>query len=274
MDMESKPFWQTKLSLYPSLKHDLECDVAIIGAGIAGLSTAFMLTLSGKNVVIIDDGMVAGGQTKRTTGHLSSLLNDRYYNLEKCFGTNGIKIATKAHLSAIDFIQNLVSKYNIDCDFQSLDGYLFNPPKEDVSVLEKEYKSAKKLELDVSWAKRSLFQDFDTGPALCFGNQAQFHPLKYVNALSDLIIKQNGRIFCGTHIDRIEKKTDYILTTGQSHRIKAPHVVVATNSPTNNRFFPHLKQAAYRTYAVAGMPHWPCGYLYFWWPLNSDTFIA
>lgn len=255
MDKESIPFWthHTPLKSYPPLKTDTNCDVCIIGAGISGLTTAYLLSKSGKKVLVLDDGPVAGGQTRRTTAHLTNVLDDRYHVLENYFGVEGSKLAAESHGAAIDFIESLVHKHRIACEFERIDGYLFTPPQSSLHELEKEFQAAKRAGLKVKMVESAPIDTFDTGPAICFSHQAQFHPLKYMKKLCQLVEEEGGTIHCNTHVTAIEEKKDvFTIKTKLNKEIYASHVVVATNSPIKQRFFPHLKQAAYRTYAISG----------------------
>src|ERR671913_1917301 len=108
-----------------ALARDIEADVCIVGAGIAGLSTAYLLAREGKRVVVLDDGPVAGGETCRTTAHIVNALDDRYYDLEKLHGEDGAAIAAESHTAAIDKVEEIIREEGIDCDFERVDGYLF-----------------------------------------------------------------------------------------------------------------------------------------------------
>src|SRR5688572_24720553 len=110
---------------FPQLTQDLRADVCVVGAGIAGITTAYLLSREGKSVVVLDDGMVGGGETGRTTAHLVNALDDRFYNLERLHGEKGARLAAQSHSAAIDKIEEIVRRENIDCDFLRLDGYLF-----------------------------------------------------------------------------------------------------------------------------------------------------
>ena len=90
------------------LDADVEADVAVVGAGVAGMSTAYLLAREGKQVVVLDDGPVAGGETCRTTAHLVNALDDRYYVLERHFGERGARLAAESHTAAIDKIEEIV----------------------------------------------------------------------------------------------------------------------------------------------------------------------
>ncbi|MBC8165244.1 MAG: FAD-dependent oxidoreductase, partial [Bryobacteraceae bacterium] len=112
----------------PALAADDSANVCIVGAGIAGLTTAYMLACEGKSVIVLDDGVVAGGETGRTTGHLSNALDDGYVELERLHGERGARLAADSHTRAIGEIEKIVREENISCDFRRVDGYLFAAP--------------------------------------------------------------------------------------------------------------------------------------------------
>ena len=120
------------------LGESTSADVCIVGAGIAGLTTAYMLAREGKSVVVIDDGPIAGGETSRTTAHLVNALDERYYELERLHGENGARLAAESHTEAIDLIEEIITEEKIDCDFERVDGYLFVPPGESTEQLGEE----------------------------------------------------------------------------------------------------------------------------------------
>src|SRR5689334_18550124 len=107
----------------PALDRDVKADVCIVGAGIGGLTTAYLLTQEGKSVVVVDDGAVGSGETSRTTAHLAYALDDRYFELERMHGTEGSRLAAESHSAAIDRIEQIVGKESIACDFSRVDGY-------------------------------------------------------------------------------------------------------------------------------------------------------
>jgi len=174
-----------EVSPQPELTEDVRADVCIVGAGIAGMTTAYMLTREGKSVVVIDDGPVSGGETARTTAHLANALDDHYYELERLHGEQGARLAAASHTAAIDRIETIVREEKIDCDFTRLDGYLFVPEGESVEELDRELKAAHRAGLkDVERVERAPLESFHTGPALRFPRQGQFHILKYINGLA------------------------------------------------------------------------------------------
>ena len=148
----------------PSLTTSTTADVCIIGAGIAGMSTAYLLARAGLSVVVLDDRLIGGGETGRTTAHLSNALDDRYYELERLFGTRGAQLAAESHTAAIDRIESIIAEESIHCDFERLDGYLFAPPEASGEVLVRECEAARRAGLTaVAWVdKAPLNENFNT----------------------------------------------------------------------------------------------------------------
>ena len=236
----------------PPLAEDLRTDVAGIGAGIAGITTAYLLALEGRRVVVLEDGAVGGGETGRTTAHLSDALDDRYQVLERLHGQEGARIAAASHGAAIDRIESIVAAEAIACDFQRLDGYLFVPPGDSLDILDAEFEAARRAGLrDVRMVPRAPATSFDSGPCLLFPRQAQFHPLAYLSALVNAVQRRGGRIFGGTHVTGVEAGPPAALTTEAGHTVTADFVVCATNTPVIDWLVIHSKQAPYRTFAIA-----------------------
>ena len=231
---------------------DVRADVVIVGAGIAGLTTAYLLTKEGQRVVVLDDGPVAGGETCRTTAHLTNALDDRYYELERLHGEKGARIAAESHTAAIDQIEAIVNAEKIDCDFTRLDGYLFVPPGDDPAQLGDELRAAHRSGLtEVEHVKRAPVDSFDTGPALRFPQQGRFHILKYLNGVAEAVRRGGGEIYRQTHASKIEGgKDEARVETSGGAAVTARAVVVATNTPINDLVAIHTKQAPYRTYVV------------------------
>lgn len=233
------------------LTSDTTADVCIVGAGIAGLTTAYLLAREGKSVVVLDSGPIGGGMTGRTTAHLVTALDDRYYELERLHGERGAQLAAESHQAAIGRVEAIISAEGINCEFERLDGYLFDPPGESNQRLADELAATHRAGLtDIEMVERAPIKDFDTGSALRFPRQAQFHPLKYLAGLAQAIKRMGGKIFTGTQAAKIEGGDTARIETSNGHVVTADAVVVATNTPVNDRFVIHTKQAPYLTYVI------------------------
>ena len=235
------------------LDHDLETDVVIVGAGIAGLTTAYLLARDGRRVAIVDDGPVAGGETCRTTAHVVNALDERYHELERLFGEEGARVAAESHTAAVDKIDEIIGAERIDCDWSRLDGYLFAPEGESEKVLFDELAAAHRAGLtEVELVERAPVASFATGRALRFPRQGQFHILKYLDGLARAIKRNGGQIFTETHADEIKSidAQNASVRTAEGHTLTARAAIVATNTPVNDLVAIHTKQAPYRTYVI------------------------
>jgi glycine/D-amino acid oxidase-like deaminating enzyme/nitrite reductase/ring-hydroxylating ferredoxin subunit len=245
------PWMSIALPELPPLEKDVRAMVCVIGAGISGMTTAYTLARAGKAVVVIDDGPIGGGESGRTTAHITAALDDRYTEIEKMHGVGGAMIAAESHTAAINRVESIVALEEIDCDFERVDGYLFLGGESKKQELEDELAAAHRAGLnDVQLLDRAPIDSFDTGPVLRFPRQAQFHPLKYLNGLAKAILRDGGQIFCGTRAEKIEDGEPAKVTTSSGHVITADNIVVATNTPVNDWVIIHTKQAAYRTFVI------------------------
>lgn len=242
----------SKMPTFTALEEDLSCDVCIVGAGIVGLTTAYHLVQAGADVVILDDGPVCGGETSRTTAHLTCVLDDRFQWLEHVHGKDAVRESTASHMAAIDRIEEIVREEDIDCDFERVPGYLFLGTMHAPDFLDRELEAARQAGLtDAHKLNRVPDLSWDTGPCLAFDRQAQFHPLKYLSAVTRAVVRDGGRIFTDTHVESVEgrPRKPRVKTTGKN-AITANSVVVATNSPISDYVVTHVKMAPYRTFVI------------------------
>ncbi len=239
------------IPLETPLTEQVSADVCIVGAGIAGMTTAYMLACEGKSVVVLDDGPIGGGMTGRTTAHLVNALDDRYFDLERLHGEEGARLAAESHTAAIDKVEQIVKDEKIECEFERLDGFLFVPPRDSKKILDEELAAVRRAGLlDIEKVERVPWDSFDTGPALRFPRQAQFHPLKYLAGLAKAIKQKGGRIYTESHAKEIEGGKKARVETNGGGVVTADAVVIATNSPVNDLIAIHTKQAGYQTYVI------------------------
>jgi glycine/D-amino acid oxidase-like deaminating enzyme/nitrite reductase/ring-hydroxylating ferredoxin subunit len=237
--------------IQPRLRENIRTDVCIVGAGIAGMTTAYLLAKEGRSVVVVDDGAVGGGMTGRTTAHLTNAYDDRYVEMEKLHGAEGARLIAASHTAAIDKIEQIVRDEEIDCGFERLDGYLFVPPGESTEILKDELEAAHRAGLTgVEMVDRAPIETFHTRSALRFPQQAQFHPLEYLTGLTRAFTRNGGRIFSETHATSITGGEEASVETNRGGTVRCDVIVVATNSPVNDRVAIHTKQAPYVTYVI------------------------
>ena len=233
---------------YASLKNNVSVDVCIVGAGISGITSAYLLACEGRKVVIIDDGKIGGGETGNTTAHITSVIDDRYSRLENIHGIEVARIAAQSQRDAVMEIERIVLKENINCDFKKTDGYLLFKSGDDLFT--EEYEAAMRAGMEVSISDHPL-DSFKAYRALKFPGQAQFHILKYISSLAEAITRMDGRIYSDTHVTGIEdNETGAVINTKDGYCIKAGDAVIATNSPMSDYISIHTKQSAFRTYVI------------------------
>ncbi|MDQ3017529.1 MAG: FAD-binding oxidoreductase, partial [Bacteroidota bacterium] len=250
------------------LRENIHADVVIVGGGLAGMSVAYTLADAGKKVVVIEDGLIGSGETGRTTAQLVTALDDRYADLEKIYGEEDTRMIADSHKAAITFVEKTIIKENIDCQFLKLSGYLFRHPSDDPDSLKEELAAATRAGIEVREIDHVPGIPNINEPCLEFLNQAQFHPLLYLQGLVNAVEKRGGKIFTETHADKINHEG---ITTSEGFTVKANHVVVATNTPVNNLVAMHLKQTAYRTYVIAGLVKKYVLPTSLWWDTGDRT---
>ncbi len=247
-----------KLPTFRSPRKSTHADVCVVGAGIAGLTTAYLLALENKSVIVLDEGPIGSGQTGRTSAHLASALDDRFVEIERLHGVEGAGLAYQSHAAAIDTIERISNQEKIACQFARLDAYLSSIPSDSADLLDRELAAAKRAGVaDVEKVTRG---GIDRNACLRFGRQAKFQPLLYLAGLASAIKRMGGRIHTGKRVTDVKgsdpkKKTSPTAELAGGIRITADHIVVATNtpSPINDWMGIYTKQASYRTYVIGAV---------------------
>ncbi|WP_437281549.1 FAD-dependent oxidoreductase [Sorangium sp. So ce375] len=236
------------------LATDHEADVCVVGAGIAGLTTAYLLAKAGKRVVVLDNGAIGGGESGLTTAHITHALDRRWASLAKLHSGSSLRLAARSHTTAIETIERLVKDEAIDCDFRRVHGYLFAAPGSPPATLRDEIEAAHRAGLgSTHYVDRAPLVDFDTGPAVRFPDQAQFHIRRYLAGLARALERDGGRLYTLAHVVDVDEDSvphQVVVRTARGHRVVAGEAVLATNSPFIPRIAVHLKQAGYRTYVI------------------------
>lgn len=248
----TRSLWMNELPrAAPALTSNRRTEVVVVGAGIAGLTTAYLLARAGREVLVLDLGGVGHGMTARTTAHLAAALDDRWYRLVSQHGEADAMIAADAFLRHIDFIEEIQHAESIACDFARIDGYLVLGEGDERATLEKELAACAKIGLtDVDMVDRCPFGQLTARACLRFPRQGRFHPLKYLEGLARCIQRDGGHIL-RAHFTGVTDRDTVTVTCDGGFVVHADHVIVATNSPINDRVIIHTKQAPYRSYVVA-----------------------
>lgn len=246
------PVWKNADDLSKWFVTDLDShalDVVVVGAGIAGLSTALCLLREGRKVVVIDKEGIGAGETLRTSAHLSNALDDRYYRLARQHGDDGARLAAASHAAAIDWIEAVVEASGKDCGFARVPGYLFAHDR-DASNLEKEVEAANAAGLSATLLQAGDALPASFGPVVRFERQAVVDVGRYIQVLAAEVREAGGRFLRAEIVDI--KGGSPCTVSLRNGELKAKTVVAATNVPVHETGATYMKQAAYRSYVVSG----------------------
>lgn len=248
----TKSYWHdsTPRGAHKPLGADLSVDVAIVGAGITGLTAALLLAREGRKVAVLEARRAGEGDTGKTTSHITELLDTRYYQLASDFGKDGARLAAQSQRAAIERIAGFVREEAIDCAFERVPAYLYAEKGGDGREIERELEAAREVGLEVSPVE-TMPLPIAIERAFRLENQARFHPLRYLDALVAGLTRAGGLIFEGTQVVDFADGEPCRLTTAGGQVVTATRALACTYSPSSTRFALHTRVAAYRSYVVA-----------------------
>ena len=254
------PYWHLTgpIHPFPRLRRNLSTDVVVIGGGLTGITTAYLLRQAGRRVVLLERGRLATSDTGHTTAHLTCALDTPLAELVDSFGEDHARAAWDAGLAALAQIDEHVRRERIDCDFEWLPGYLHAPPgtlptSDDTAFLEREAHTAAALGFDARFVERVPLVN---QPGVELGGQARFHPRRYLAGLvAALTSGEDALVF--EHTSANELTQEPMTLHAGSNAIRCEYVVLATHSPLAgtlgwlNATVLQTKLALYSSYAVA-----------------------
>ncbi|MGH2754628.1 MAG: FAD-dependent oxidoreductase [Actinomycetota bacterium] len=233
---------------FEQLPGDLEVDVVVIGAGIAGLTTAYLLKAAGKKVAVLEARRVCGGVTGHTTAKVTSQHGLIYADLVKRVGEEGASIYARSNEAALRFIVDLVERSGIGCDLEPQQAYTYTEDPQELDPIKEEVQIAESLGLPATYVTETDLP-YDVVGAVRFDGQAQFHPVKYLTHLARSIPGDGSHIFEDTRVTDLEEGD--VAAVGTEHgRVRAGAVVVATNMPIFDRGLFFAKVHPQRSYVV------------------------
>ncbi len=248
------------------LRQHVEADVCVVGGGVAGLNVAYALAREGRQVVILERENLGSGETGRTTAHLVTALDRGYATLCDVLGVERARLAAESHGRAIDFYAATCAREAIACDFRRLDGYLFQGDGEPERFASERAAMAEVGLPGIALVAPPGWEGTDKGPCLRIPNQGQLQPLQYVAGLAAAITRLEGRIYEDTVVTEVHD--DHVVTEGGAV-VRAPAIVIATNTPINSRFGIPLRQAAYQTYVIAAVDDTPSPVPALYWDVED-----
>ena len=230
--MRNVPVWidDTSIRKFPKLERNISVDVLVVGAGVTGITTAYLLKKGGSTVALIDRERVASIDTGHTTAHLTYVTDVQLQELARNFGNDHAQAAWDAGAAAIDEIERIVEEEGSDCEFTRVPAYLHarveGTSKTEASSLKKEADLAAKLGFDAAYLNSAPYFNL---PAVHFANQAKFHPRKYLRSLVEKISGSGSHVFEKTAAREFDAEKRRVKANG--HWISFDRVVMATNNP-------------------------------------------
>lgn len=231
-------YWMasTHQSEHPVLNEDIKVDVAIIGGGIAGISTAYFLNKHKVNAAILEADHILQGTTGHTTAKITSQHELIYNKIKSQMGEELAKQYAEANEKAIRMIEKIASENNIDCDFVSQSAYAYTQDNKYVEKISDEVKVASSLGIKAEYVEEIPFS-IPIKAAIRFDNQAQFHPRKFLIPLAKKIADDGIQIYEQTRIVDIEESDadEYVLITNKGNKVTASNVIIASHYPCYNK---------------------------------------
>lgn len=244
-------FWidSTPKTSYPSLENSLSVDVAIVGAGIVGLTAATLLKRAGKTVAVIESREIVTGVSGHTTAKITSLHQLIYADLIKQIGEEKARLYAESNQAAIEWVAQLVTEEQIDCDFSRKSAYTFAELDDELDQIKDEVEAALKLGLLATFVQETSLP-FAIAGAIKLDNQAQFHVRKYLLHLAKNIPNNGSHLFENTRVEKVEEKDNLCQVFTDRGIINAQDVIVATNIPILDQGLFFAKTHPKRSYII------------------------
>ncbi len=235
MDGKQTSLWldTRETPVFPPLAGDAHVEVAIVGAGITGLTAARLLVEAGRTVVVLDQGRVGSGTTGGTSAHVTQVPDRRFREIHSKFGQDGAQTLVASSRAALDRIAAWVEADRIDCDYQRVPAYLYTESPDEVSQLEEEARIAREAGMSAELV-REVPLPFRVAAAVRFDDQARFHPIAYLAGLARRIAERGGKIYENTRVVEVhagKRGEPCRVVTENGATVTATTVLLATHTP-------------------------------------------
>ncbi|MCO5388277.1 FAD-dependent oxidoreductase [Desulfosporosinus sp.] len=245
-------FWiaSTPKSDYPTLNEDMQVDVAIIGGGMVGISSAYLLSEEGLKVAVLEADRILLGTTAHTTAKLTSQHGLIYDQIKRQMGPEKARQYAEANETAIKFVAHLIAEKKIECDFSWQSAYVYTQSDDYIQKLQDEQAVAAELGIKAFY-QTELAIPIPIKGALRFDDQVQFHPRKYLLTLAKMIEEKGNKIFEQSRVVDLQGEGPYSVFTRNGKKVTARSVIMASHYPCHN--FPGLyftRLYTERAYAV------------------------
>lgn len=246
-------YWIESISQkdYPTLQKDIKVDIAIIGGGIAGISTAYMLSQHGINVAVFEARKILQSTSGYTTAKITSQHGLIYHKIKNQLSEELAEQYATANETAIHMIKKISKENQIECNYTSQSAYIYTLQDKYIEKIQEETKTAEALGIKASYLE-TIPLDIPSKAAIRFDDQAQFHPRKFLIPLAENIIKNGGQIYEHSRITNLEEKDSFTLITNQNKKIKADKIIIASHYPCLNKSgFYFSRIYSERSYVIA-----------------------
>lgn len=252
----SRSYWTDAIDLpkFPRLEENMQVDVVIVGGGITGITSAYLLINEGYKVALLEADKLLHGTTGHTTAKITAQHDIIYDELIQNIGKEKAKKYYQANIEALQFIQETVEQQHIDCGFSKQDAYMYATTDEYANKLEKEAKAYEKLGIDGELVE-TIPVDIEVENGLVMKNQAQFHPIKYLTHLVNVIKEKGGHIFEHTTAVNVETGKQTKVLTRDGQEVAADYVLACSHFPFyEGAGFYSARMYADRSYILAAKP--------------------
>lgn len=242
--------WQ-QVGMAPSLTVNVSVsyDVIIAGAGITGITAGYLLQKAGKKCLIIESEDIGFGTTGGTTAHINTFYDAQYDQVIDDFGEEKAQLLSETGPEVIRQIQSIIQELNIDCGFDHRDAYVFSLNPEQTEDLTQMYEATLKVGLPIEKVSVNPFP-IPCEQVVKIGNQAQFHPTKYIYAVSEAFKKMGGTILIGEKVTDVSNGDKGLQIKTNRSKYEATDFIWATHVvPNINRM--NFLAAPYRSYVIA-----------------------
>ena len=252
-------YWRDSVELpsFPSLTEDLDTEVCIIGGGITGIVTAYLLSKEGKKVTLLEADTLLNGTTGYTTAKVTAQHGLIYDEIIQHMGLEKAKLYYQANTEAIQFVEGTVKELQIDCDLENEDAYLYATSEEYARKIHKEYEAYQSIGIPSNLDTTIPFP-IETTTVLKMKEQKQFHPLRFLHKLINEMVQNGVAIYEHTPAKDIIEETRPVVVTKSDKHIRCNHVVIASHFPFYDlKGFYFTRMYAERSYVLAVKPNEP-----------------
>ena len=239
----------TAETAYPPLDGSTSVDVAVVGGGIAGITTAFLLAREGRSVALLDSKRILHGATGYTTAKVTAAQGTTYTDVRKRFGEEGARLYADANLTALERVAEIVETESVDCDFERKANFVYCETPQERSAIVDEVDAARSAGLGGDLVEETSLP-YPVECAFRLDGQAQFHPRKFLLRLAELVASEGGHVFEQTRVTNV-KGNGVLRVVTDNAEIRARDVVLATHLPILDRGLFFAKAHPARSYALA-----------------------